>query len=140
MYTAPPRKRCTPAKRYGCKPKNRDRIMADIHGSQRDILLESGLVDFYDKADFNVKLFLLAHIWDNLVPGFHKWFSINRKVLFCESVILSARQEQGIEAPEKKLREEEVLKEVAAVTLQLQQWIEEFHTEEIRSLRGLGKY
>ena len=35
--------------------------------------------------------------WDNLVPGFHKWFSKNRKVLFCESVILSARQELGIE-------------------------------------------
>ena len=31
-------------------------------------------------------------------------------------------------------------KEVAAVTLQLQEWIEEFHTEEIRSLHGLGKY
>ena len=40
----------------------------------------------------------------------------------------------------KKLREEEVPKEVAVVTLQLQEWIEEFHTEEIRSLRGLEKY
>lgn len=77
--------------------------------------MESGLVDSYDEADFNVKLVLLAHIWDNLVLGFHKWFSKNSKVLFCESVILSARQELGIEnrfytnglefkaqAPEKK--------------------------------------
>ena len=77
--------------------------------------MESGLFDSYDEADFNVKLVLLAHIWDNLVPGFHKWFSKNRKVLFYESVILSARQELGIEnrfyaiglefkaqAPEKK--------------------------------------
>ena len=71
--------------------------MADIYGSQRGILLESGLVDSYDEADFNVKLVSLAHIWVNLVPGFHKWFSKNRKVLFCESVILSARQGLGIE-------------------------------------------
>ena len=46
--------------------------MADIYGSQRGILLESGLVDSYDEADFNVKLVSLDHIWDNLFPGFHK--------------------------------------------------------------------
>ena len=71
--------------------------MADIYGSQGGILLKSRLVDSYDEADFNVKLVSLVHIWDNLVPGFHKWFSKNRKVLFCESVILSARQGLGIE-------------------------------------------
>ena len=126
--------------------------MANIYGSQRGILLESRLVNSYDEADFNVKLVSLAHIWDNLVLGFHKWFSKNWKVLFCESVILSARQELGIEdrfytnglelkqLQKKKLREEEVSKEVAAVTLQLQEWIKEFHTEQIRSLRGLEKY
>ena len=84
-------------KEMGANQKNRDRIMADLYGSQRDILLESGLVDSYDEADFNVKLVSLAHIWDNLVPGFHEWFSKNRKVLFCESVVLSALQELGIE-------------------------------------------
>ena len=70
----------------GANQKNRDRIMADIYGSQGGILLESRLVDSYDEADFNVKLVSLVYIWDNLVPGFHKWFSKNRKVLFCESV------------------------------------------------------
>ena len=59
-------------KEIGANEKNRDRIMADIYGSQRGILLESGLVDSYDEADFNVKLVSLAHIWDNLFPGFHK--------------------------------------------------------------------
>ena len=111
--------------------------MAHIYGSQRGILLESGLVHSYDEVNFNVKLFSPAHIWDNLVPGFHKWFSKNRKVLFCESVILFAPQELGIEnrfyanrlelkhkLQKKKLREEELPKEVAAVTLQLKEWIE----------------
>ena len=77
--------------------KNRDRIMADIYGSQEGILLESGLVDSYDEAHFNAKLVSLAHIWDNLFPGFYKWFSKNCKVLLCKSFILSARQELGIE-------------------------------------------
>ena len=60
-------------------------------------MLESGLVDSYDEAHFNAKLVSLAHIWDNIFPGFYKWFSKNRKILFCKSVILSIRQELGIE-------------------------------------------
>ena len=121
----------------GANQKNRDRIMAHTYGSHRGILLESGLVDSYDEVDFNVKLFSSAHIWDNLFPEFHKWFSKNRKVLFCESVILSARQELGIEnrfdtnrfelkhkLQKKKLRKEQLPKGVAAVTLLLKEWIE----------------
>ena len=40
----------------------------------------------------------------------------------------------------KRMSEENVPKEVAAVTLQLNTWAEDFVLEEVRSIRGLGKY
>ena len=140
-------------KQFGANKRTVERIMADIYGSQNSILLESGLADSYDEEDFNVKLESLASIWNELVPGFHDWFKRKRKQMFCESIILSARKALGIEGrfytnglelkhklQKKKLAEEDVVKEVSAVTATLQQWVLEFHTEESRALRGLGKY
>ena len=40
----------------------------------------------------------------------------------------------------KQKVEENIPKKVAAVTAKLQSWIEDFHEEEVRALRGLGKY
>lgn len=40
----------------------------------------------------------------------------------------------------KRLTEDEIPREVSAVTDQLQKWSEEFYVEETRAIRGLGKY
>ena len=40
----------------------------------------------------------------------------------------------------KQMIEENIPKEVTAVTAKLQNWIEDFHEEEVRALRGLGKH
>ena len=40
----------------------------------------------------------------------------------------------------KQMAEENIPKEVAVVTTKLQNWIEDFHDEKVRALRGLGKY
>ena len=40
----------------------------------------------------------------------------------------------------KRLREADVPKEVSVVTKELKSWSEEFYLEEIRALRGIGKY
>ena len=36
--------------------RSRNRIMADIYGSQHDVLLENGLADAEDPEDFQIKL------------------------------------------------------------------------------------
>ena len=41
---------------------------------------------------------------------------------------------------EKHFADEDVVKEVSAVTATLKQWVLGFHTEESRALRSLGKY
>lgn len=40
----------------------------------------------------------------------------------------------------KRMAEEDVPKEIAAVTAQLFTWAEEFYLEEERAIQGLGKY
>ena len=52
---------------------------------------ELGLVDPIYIDDFRIKLESLKSVWDNLCPGFHKWFSKNRASFFEQSVIESAR-------------------------------------------------
>ena len=67
--------------------------------------------------------------------------------------MLSARHNLGItgrfytnglelkhQLQKKRLREDEVPKEVANVTSMLEKWTKEFYLEEERSVRGLGKY
>ena len=54
--------------------KDRSRIMADIYGSQNEILLQNGLADAENVDDFKARLDSLQPAWDNIVPGFHHWF------------------------------------------------------------------
>ena len=127
--------------------------MADIYGSQEEILLQNGLADADDESDFEAKLESLKPLWSDLMPGFHHWFESNRSRQFKDRLILSAWQILGIEGrfytnglglkhklQKKRMSEENVPKEVAAVTLQLNTWAEDFFLEEVRSIRGLGKY
>ena len=58
----------------GSRQCNSDRIMADIYGSQNSVLLQTGLADVINEDDFMTKYDSLGQIWDNLVPGFHRWF------------------------------------------------------------------
>ena len=127
--------------------------MADIYGSQDEILLQNGLVDADDESDFKAKLESLKPLWTDLVPGFHHRFEINRSKQFKDYLILSARQTLGIDGrfytnglelkhklQKKRMSEENVPKEVAAVTLQLNTWAEDVYLEEVRAIRRLGKY
>lgn len=58
--------------------RSRNRIMADIYGSQHDVLWENGLADAEDPEDFQIKLASLETVWESLVPGFHLWFTKHR--------------------------------------------------------------
>ena len=66
-------------------------IICDIYGRNYGGVKELGLVDSTDIDDFRIKLESLKSVWDNLCPGFHKWFSKNRASFFEQSVIESAR-------------------------------------------------
>ena len=48
--------------------------MADIYGSQNNVLLQTGVADAINKDDFMAKYDLLGQIWSNSVPGLHTWF------------------------------------------------------------------
>ena len=137
----------------GANQLTQSRVMADIYGSQNEILLQSGLADAEDESDFDAKLESLKPIWQDLVPGFHHWFTSNRSVIFKECLVLSAREQCGIQGrfytnglelkhklQKKRLKEEDIPKEVTAVTDTLQKWYEDYYVEECRALRGLGKY
>lgn len=133
------------------------RIMADIYGCQEQILLENGLADSEDPADYEAKLASLKDVWEGLVPGFHEWFDKHRSEQFKTCLINSACQQLGLSGcfytnglelkyklQKKHLRESEVPsevpKEVAKVTETLKGWTKEFYPEEERALRGLGRY
>ena len=49
---------------------NSDIIMADIYGSQNNVLLQTGLTDAINEDDFMTKCDSLGQICDNIVPGF----------------------------------------------------------------------
>ena len=127
--------------------------MADIYGCQEQILLENGLADSEDPADYEAKLVSLKDVWESLVPGFHDGFDKHRSEQFKTCLINSARQQLGLSGrfytnglelkhklQKKCLRESEVPKEVAKVTETLEGWTKEFYAEEERAIRGLSKY
>ena len=78
---------------------NSERIMADIYGSQNNILLQTRLADAINKDDFKAKCDSLGQIWGNSVPGLHTWFQRKRASFFIESAIISAHGNPGIESP-----------------------------------------
>ena len=75
---------------------SKERIMTGIYGSQVDSILQSRLADAIDEEDFQVKFDSLRELWNNLVPGFHEWFQKSREKLFCNCLIMSAREKLGI--------------------------------------------
>jgi len=138
-------------KTLGCNQKTQSKILADIYGCQNEVLLQDGLADADDEDDYDAKLKSFKAVWDDLVPRFHAWFDKNRSKLFKDCLTVSPRQALGIEGrvttnglelkhtPKKKIKEEDIPKEVSAVTNVLNAWVNEYHNEEVRAL-GLGKF
>lgn len=137
----------------GCNIRSKHSIMADIYGSQIDVLLQNGLADTQDEEEFSVKLCSLKDSWERKAPGFHGWFQKNRAPQIKECLVMDTRKSLGIEGrfytnglelkhklQKKRLSEVNVPKEVSVVTKELKTWSEEFYLEEIRALRGIGKY
>ena len=66
-------------------------IIKDIYGSRVANFYEYGIAEAIGPDDFNAKLDSLEDRWETLCSGFHQWFVRNRRLLFLESVIQSAR-------------------------------------------------
>ena len=125
--------------------------MADIYGSQNEVLLQEGLADAIDKDDFKAKLVSFKPAWEVIAPGFHCWFQDNRSEIFIECLVLATKHSitqrfstNALEAKhrlqKKTLNEEEVPKEIVSVTECLGKWVASYYTEERRAIRGIGKY
>ena len=66
-------------------------IIKDIYGSRVANFYEYGIAEAIGPDDFNAKFDSLEDRWETLCSGFHQWFIWNRRPLFLESVIQSAR-------------------------------------------------
>ena len=71
-------------------------ILAHIYGRQYSTMMEYGLVDSKDVSDLAKRLESLRESWENLFPGFHKWFVSKRKAIFQNSVIECARKNTNV--------------------------------------------
>ena len=58
---------------------------------------EYGLVDSKDNEDFAVRLESLRQTWENLCPGFHDWFSRERKQFFESNIIESMWKQTNVQ-------------------------------------------
>ena len=134
-------------KTLGCNQNTQSKILADIYGCQNEVLLQDGLADAEDEDDYDAKLASFKCVWEELAPGFHSWFDKNRSKLFKECLVMSSRQSLGIEGrfttnglelkhklQKKKLKEEDIPKEVNAVAKVLHTWVKEYYIEEERAL------
>ena len=126
-------------------------IIKDIYRSRIANFYEYGIAEAIDPDDFNTKLDFLEDRWEALWPGFHQWFVWNRRFLFLESVIQSARPNsdstglyyqndiESIHASEKRYQNFE--KESIEVALSnIQKIIQREENDKIRALYGAGNY
>ena len=77
-------------KTIGCNHRTQKRVMADIYGTQDDVLLQNDQADA-DENDYDVKLASLKPVWDEIAPGFHQCFKNHKGKIFKDSLVLSAR-------------------------------------------------
>ena len=89
----------------------------------------------------------LKGAWDNLIPGFHHWFTQKRVDIFSESLTLTVRPyysndlELKHRLQKKKLKDNDVSMEIVSVTETLQKWVKENFLQEVtRAIYGQGKY
>ena len=125
--------------------------MANIYGSQNKVLLQEELADAIDKNDFKVKLGSAKPAWEVIAPGFHCWFEDNRSEFFIKFLVLAARVKHSItqrfstnaleakhRLQKKTLNEEEVPKEIVAVSECLGNLVASYYTEAQRAVGVLG--
>ena len=59
-------------------------------------MMEYGLADSKDANDLTARLGSLRESWENLCPGFYKWFVSKRKAVFQNSAIECARKNTNV--------------------------------------------
>ena len=90
-------------------------------------------------------------VWDNLCPGFHKWFSKKRAYLFVQSVIETARTgaevqrvyyNNLIESTHFREKMEQSYKKgiVADVISTLKKLVDRHEDDKVRAIYGSGPY
>lgn len=134
----------------GANKQDTSRILADIYGSQNEVLYENGLADSVDAQELSEKVGNLRTIWESLVPGFHSWFMSKRVSIFEECLAFEARQklngqsrfytnalENKHKMQKKALFDAGISKEVVTVSRELYNWGEEYQRESERSIRHL---
>lgn len=133
------------------KKHSKAEILNDMYGQRSGTAYEYGLAESLDCDDFTAKLLSLQDKWESLVPGFYSWFITNRKVLFIESVIQSARDGTNIQglyyqndvesqhAVEKCIQHYKK-EDVLVVINNLQRLSDRQDAEEVRALYGAGNY
>ena len=126
-------------------------VINDIYGERIGTSYEYGIVESLDKDDLCLKLDSLKDKWNALIPGFHTWFIENRKEMFVNSVIDSARKDikvdglfyqndvESLHHVEKCIqgfKKEDVLQ----VIRNLKRLSDRQDAEEVRALYGAGSY
>ena len=70
--------------------------LADFYGRQYSTMMEYGFADPKDANDLTARLESVRESWENLCPGFHKWFVSKREAIFQNSVIECARKNTNV--------------------------------------------
>ena len=133
------------------KSDSKAEVLNDIYGERIGTYDEYGLAESYDTDDFNAKLISLKEKWEALIPGHYGWFDINRKTLFIETVIQSARAKADIQgfcyqndvesqhAVEKCIQNYKK-EDILVVIKNLEQLSYQQDTEKVRALYDAGSY
>ena len=133
------------------KSHSKAEVLNDIYRGRTGTYYEYGLAESYDTDDFNTKLISLEEKWEVLIPGFYGWFDNNRKTLFIETVIQSAREEADIKGlyyqnnvesqhAVKKCIQNYKKEDILVVIKNLEQLSDRQDTEGVRALYGAGSY
>ena len=133
------------------KSDSKAEVLNDIYGERIGTYDEYGLAESYDTDDFNAKLISLKEKWEAFIPGHYGWFDINRKTLFIETVIQSARAKADIQglcyqndvksqhAVEKCIQNYKK-EDILVVIKSLERLSDRQDTEEVNALYGAGSY
>ena len=127
-----------------------NQILRDIYGCQYGSIM-CGLADSKDPNDLNERIEKLKYKWEELCPGFYKWFVEKRKHRFESSVIESERQKSnihglfynnGIESQHFKEKKEQCFEEgnIKMVIETMKTLIERQEDDEVRAIYSSGPY
>ncbi|VDI50594.1 Hypothetical predicted protein [Mytilus galloprovincialis] len=85
----------------GVSLHNRSLILADIFGKSESASIKIlGLVDSLTHAEFDIKVNSLKDKWENMSPGFLKWFKTYQEETFKQTMIQTIRSEADLSSLE----------------------------------------